>query len=460
MNKKLLLFIIALFIGVNTASADIPGGLNDACQVYLKMEEAASPMQDELGNVTYSCANCPEFHYPGIIGFGMNYTAANSDKMTAAANSVFNTGTSDFTACFWVEKKAASDNIYPWAQWDNTPYYGLQLNDNQRPTAWVAYTAAGTRIVIYGSNNDIPDLGWHFYCQVRSGVTGTAYIDAVDYSTTVLDDGNPNIGEDINYFGSDGANFFNAAIDEFSFFNKALNITEVQYLYNGGSPGSEQQYPFGPAPAVPNNTILTYSAINGTTYTNCSFAGTTTIYFNSTNETAMNLSFFENSTKIYMFQANNMTTYTINLTNLTTGVNNYHWQAGANRTDNVTLIIFPCSEITIEKFDYYVAIVLLTMTVVIFLYMVSDKFENSQVTELLLGVPMIKYFILLCAGWFLFGAFDIVIGIVEIENITRLTGVTTALYSGLMYFMLTASFIWFIALLYLLFMHFQSWLSK
>ena len=94
-NKKILILlflIFSIFFSFNV-SASIEQGLYDKILVYLKMEDTASPVLDELGNVNYTCTDCPDFQQAGVINYSTEYTAANTDILTATANSIFNTGT-------------------------------------------------------------------------------------------------------------------------------------------------------------------------------------------------------------------------------------------------------------------------------------------------------------------------------------------------------------------------------
>ena len=563
---KKILFIIMLLMLSGWAFADIPAELNAHIKVYLPMEDASSPVLDTMGNVDYSCVNCPNFEEDAVIGHGLQFEGGNFDDLVSDANTVFNRSSLPYTVCFWMAKNNAGVNAYPWGNWITTPYYALQVNDNGRPTAWIAYTSSGSRLVIYGATGDIPNTNFYFYCQSRNGSSGKAWVNATEYSDIYQSAAVPSITEDINHFGTVSGASWSFKIDEFSFFDKALNQAEIEYLYNAGSPGSDQQAPFGAPVVPPNYTIIYWNVTNHTVYNISNFTGQTSVTYNSSNESTLYLLFYENSTKIYGFTANNNTIYSINLTNLTYNATSfYHWRGNANHTANYTLTYLNISDYSLppppkiqytysniangttinlsagasafkyamyswnytnyltkvylngteqcsfnlanityrncdisnltgvngtyyaiinntfnesryyfritnisgvpftpgEKIDYYMAIALICVALLSFLIILSFRIDTNKLDkEFFLSIPMFKYFILVVTGWFVLGVFDIVIGIVETESITRLAGVTSAIYSGFMYVLWAVTVIWFIALLYLILMHYQSWLSK
>lgn len=62
-----------------------------------------------------------------------------------------------------------------------------------------------------------------------------------------------------SYISGDGSSrFINSYVDEVGIFNVALTSAQISYLYDSGSPGTDQQYPFTPPPF----TITTNAASN------------------------------------------------------------------------------------------------------------------------------------------------------------------------------------------------------
>lgn len=264
--KRYILLVIILFMVPNLVSATIPEELNNKVTSYHSFEEVASPAVDKLNILNYTCnaAECPDWQMQGILGYGINFTSTNADQMNSSSDSAdLSTGTGNYTICFWARVHAVNETTWAFAQWHDTAYYGFQINDAGRPAAWIAYTNAGVRILVYGAANDVSDTDWHFYCQARNGTSGgTAWMDGATYSDTTLFNGVPVIDNDNHYLGYDETNHFNITLDELSFYNTSLNTAEIQYLYNGGTPTTEQQYPFGVGNISGNETATLTRNVN------------------------------------------------------------------------------------------------------------------------------------------------------------------------------------------------------
>ena len=127
------------------------------------------------------------------------------------------------------------------------------------------------------------------------------------------------------------------------------------FIMWNGTYADKPECPEGEETIPPNGTTITWNATANTNYTNSNFTGDTTVIAVSTNESTHVINFFENSTKIYSLSVSNNTAYYINLTNLTVGINNYHWQSAINNTDNVSLNIeeLPEREPLVRNSDSY-----------------------------------------------------------------------------------------------------------
>ena len=86
---------------------------------------------------------------------------------------------------------------------------------------------------------------WYHIVGVADGKDRYLYINGILVNTTLAQPADATFNSDIRIGErGNGIGDFNGTIDEVAFFNKSLNSSEVTYLFNSGSPSSDQQYPF------------------------------------------------------------------------------------------------------------------------------------------------------------------------------------------------------------------------
>ena len=224
-------------------------------------------------------------------------------------------------------------------------------------------------------------------------------------------------------------------------------------------------YAFQTLPS-PKWQYITLNITNGTTINNSLLDGYVSSRFWSWNETPLTLELWLNGTEYCSQSMANMTYLTpCDLTGL---LANTTYEGFTNNTWNTTYFWFNTVnntekgdlDLSTTEFDSYIAIVLVSLTLVVFFFILADKTKFSVVDNWLGRPDMIKYMLLIIAGWVLFGVFDIIIGIGEIESLARLETPITALYSGFAYIMYAITAFWFIALLYLIFINLKRWILE
>jgi hypothetical protein len=103
---------------------------------------------------------------------------------------------------------------------------------------------------------EVPTLStWTQYCVTWETGSQVWYKDGAVLDTgndviSMAGQNNYNLGES----HSGGGSGWNGLIDEVSLWNKVLTAAQVTELYNGGSPGSDQQYPYT-APQPPGSNV-------------------------------------------------------------------------------------------------------------------------------------------------------------------------------------------------------------
>lgn len=343
----MLIFVIPI------ATAGPGDNLNNAYEIYYKMEESSSPIDDVNDNdIDATCTNCPTWQQAGIIGFSPNFVNANLDKFLIDANTKINTGTDDFSINQWVKFDDVNTKYELFGQWTNSPFILIDFRgDGSDDLRFQVYTDASNYCTYTSSASIITDTNWHMVTAVRRNGPLEIWVDGVNDSGTVgsancaaqsIDEDRPYIGYTVT-----GARHLDGNIDEWSFYSAALNSSEITYLYNGGSPTSSQQPPFGvvtgpvydltilgPLNTTKNNTNL-IALYNISEVSNCS------IYINSTLNLT-NLSVSANTTHNFNVSGNDgLYKWYINCTDGTSNSTSdlYHYTKDA--TSPAITLIYP-----------------------------------------------------------------------------------------------------------------------
>ena len=266
------------------------------------------------------------------------YTATNNGATPSStgiiSNSFYYDGTDDYTD---ISTLPSDLSTHSWAisVWGELDYWG----SNQCVAGWsdkpdgttsyweIDYNTADSkfygRINVAGVENNVPSTStynnnadWHHFVLIgdSQGHILHFYIDGSDQGSNSGNDLNPS---DMSYFyvgqlawSSANINAWNGYIDELAIFNYDVN-SEVSYLYNSGSPGVLQQYPFTEL-VSDNFTVSVFDAwdssavnnvtvsIGGVDYTNTSGNRVTTlIYVNDSSTYDINISNFEHFDSFY-----------------------------------------------------------------------------------------------------------------------------------------------------------------
>lgn len=220
------------------------------CELYYKMENTV----DAVGNADLTINGATSA--AGIINNGYQTDGIN-DSIDFTHQIAGASGTDDFSISMWTKTSATGrEYVFDGTLSSGVSTNRILINFNRKGSGsdsdghFLVFTRGDSNSDLFGSvttNPNLNDGNWHHFVFVRSGLTGTAYIDGAEWTDVEggCDDGNLD-SSGIHTFGMDytGANPFAGTYDEVSFFNVALTSENVTYLYNSGAPGSSQQYPF------------------------------------------------------------------------------------------------------------------------------------------------------------------------------------------------------------------------
>ena len=189
---------------------------------------------------------------------GNGYTLTNVGATGGATGKIDDAYSFDGTNDYMSSAPSFSSNtisISFWAKSDttNADKVIVMISDGSSNNMFGVYVLSDGTLQVYDRRDGSTysdggssyDTGWHHYVITHTGSTGTLYKDgssvlvaasdsnSVDWSTL-------HIGKKTDA----GIYYFDGLIDEVIIFDVALTADNVIYLYNSGSPGVAQQYPF------------------------------------------------------------------------------------------------------------------------------------------------------------------------------------------------------------------------
>lgn len=288
--KKLIIIlalILMFFLAFTFTSASIISELNTHIDHYYNFTSDAT---DSVGSADWTNSGATHGGAIGIITGAYDFELDDSDYMSRTPHSM-NTNTG--TVCQWVKPETIGIIQWAWSYADNTDtdrYIGMRIANTNYVTIQYDYDIAAPAYIESRGNETINNGVWNFICIGSDGSDWYIYTDGVE--NTITDTVAAQSGQWFNDIptgnlmteGALGrttfAGYFDGILDELMIFDKMLNTTEVQWLYNNLAPTSDQQYPFIESNAGAFSATLIYP-INGSTYYDGSYNGS--ILFNLTN---------------------------------------------------------------------------------------------------------------------------------------------------------------------------------
>lgn len=121
----------------------------------------------------------------------------------------------------------------------------------------------------------------------------------------------------------------------------------------------------------------------------------------------------------------------------------------------ILLILIPSALAAVED-SAYISLSIVGVGLIFFLLLLSTRMDFGIIKVGGGAVPMLRFFVMLIAGWVAVGVADIAVGIVELQAIVRLEGATNGIYTGMTYTMIGFTFAFGILFLYWVFMKFKE----
>ena len=270
------LFFLALAVSPMAEGSVDSDALNDATEAYYAFDEGSgSTAFDSTDN-----------NHDGTLNGNVDWTV--NGKIGNALN--FPEGSEDYVSTSFTPT-VESFSVGGWIKVDNEGRNGIFSTVEDAGTRNGFYFAAddGNRLIapfykddsfIGESSNFSIDVGslvdeWHFvvlsYYHDGSNSFVEMYLDGTLVQSYDLSSQLTSFQEPL-WIGSEQQDFsdrrFGGDMDEVFFFNRALSSEEIEFLYAEGSPGEEQQYPYGDSATVVSGVAerksMTGATIHGT----------------------------------------------------------------------------------------------------------------------------------------------------------------------------------------------------
>jgi hypothetical protein len=182
-------------------------------------------------DITYSSGN-------GKINQGAGFNGSSSKIVGSSVN----IGTNATIACWF--KSSAGSGTYPCI-FEFLSAGGAVFSITQNVSTGKVYSAlidSDSVVLVSNGDDNIKDGNWHHVVAVKSGGNLKIYVDNVENdSQSATFTGNFNSMVMRMGLDTGEGTYFQGAVDECAYWDKALNTTEISQLYNSGN---GLQYPF------------------------------------------------------------------------------------------------------------------------------------------------------------------------------------------------------------------------
>lgn len=161
----------------------------------------------------------------GKLHAGVDFSVANS-SIAFANTTALDFTTSNFSISFWASGMDSVNNI-------------VVINRSQYITAgysvfflsgqfWLTTERPGSQVYIVMAPTVTP--GWHHYCAVRTGTTGTWYIDGSAVVTSGSCQNPSSYSGDLQLGSYLNANYFRGKLDDVAIYNRNLSAIEIKNI--------------------------------------------------------------------------------------------------------------------------------------------------------------------------------------------------------------------------------------
>lgn len=214
--------------------------LTDSLIAYWKLDEASGSRADAHSTNTLTDNNTVTSN-PGIINTAAQFTAANSESLSAADSAALSTGNIDFTIACWVylDSKATRETIATKGGGGASTSDEWILDYLNTSDRFRFFTGGGSYKIATANNLGSPSTEtWYFIVAWHDAAADTVNIQvndgAIDSTATAgVAPSDTTQGFKLGQYAS--SLYMNGRIDEVGFWKRTLTTQERTNLYNGGA---------------------------------------------------------------------------------------------------------------------------------------------------------------------------------------------------------------------------------
>ncbi len=230
---------LELALGANPyANTSQPPALYANLRAWWRFDETSGTVADDTTGRAQDGAVTGATWAPGISGNSLSFNGVDNGVLMGAAPSVLGTG--DFTVFAWVKVAPGSSGgaVIHQREAGTTGYQGeYVLNVNANGT--VNFFVYGTSAYQFNltTTATVNDGAWHLVSGVRSGATGSVYLDGVSAATgsgTVQSLGSHAVS--VGYDNRDSNKRFNGWLDDIRVYERPLSAAELKGIHDALAP--------------------------------------------------------------------------------------------------------------------------------------------------------------------------------------------------------------------------------
>jgi len=256
--KKIIIMLMLMLSSIVSVNAVGTAPNPDNTLAYYMLENTS--IIDETPNGNDGTNNGPTSG-AGILNNGLIFDGDTSDYMSTPFKPP--KGANPFSISMWVYANAAAQYGFYTTMQPSPDRDGIFIQRLADGSLYVAtYQSDSAQGLINSAPGTIAPTTWYYVTVTYNGAKLEAFVDGSSVgsdatATFATHDYDGNFGE---VYQSSSGNELSGKLDEIAFFNYTLSQDEIDYLYNSGTPTSDQQWDFSggaPSPAINITNVTT-----------------------------------------------------------------------------------------------------------------------------------------------------------------------------------------------------------
>jgi len=203
------------------------------------LSSAINELKDH--NATCVAGDCPDWsEQNGTVGEGAFFDCVNQDRMSIPSSSDFEVGNNSWSISAWSKIYGSSTSARDiFSKYNSGDSSGFSVAYKQNTDTIYCYTGGSAGEYTTVTDATFDDGNWHHVVCQRYNLTNLRiHVDGVllkDYASATLDTVSNGVAPTIGDLPAIASREWCGSIDELKFYNKSLETSEIQNLYELGS---------------------------------------------------------------------------------------------------------------------------------------------------------------------------------------------------------------------------------